>query len=195
MQRISLVNITHNLLKNKLLPGDIAIDATLGNGYDSLFLVEQVSPSGLVFGFDIQETAIESSRNKIQQTCHPECLMFIHGSHADMAVKIPLKYHGNISAIMFNLGYLPGGDKSVITNTNSTLIALKKARQLLAIDGIITVMAYPGHSGGDLEAKQIKDWCNQLDKIQFKVDIIFSSVDNKTAPILFVIQKLTNPNL
>ena len=66
MQRISLVNITHNLLKNKLFPGDIAIDATLGNGNDSLFLVEQVNPSGLVFGFDIQEKAIESSKNKIQ---------------------------------------------------------------------------------------------------------------------------------
>ena len=195
MQRISLVNITHNLLKNKIFPGDIAIDATVGNGYDSLFLVEQVSPSGLVFGFDIQETAIESSKNKIQQCRHPECLILIPRSHAEMTANIPLKYHGNINAIMFNLGYLPGGDKSVITNTDSTLIALNNARQILAIDGIITVMAYPGHSGGDFEAEQVKNWCNQLEKVQFKVDIIPSSADSKTAPILFVIQKLTNPNL
>ena len=195
MQRISLVNIAHNLLKNKLLLGDIAIDATVGNGYDSLFLVEQVSPCGLVFGFDIQKTAIESTKNKIQQTRYPECLKLIHASHADMIINIPLKYHGDISVIIFNLGYLPGGDKSVITNTNSTLIALNNTRQLLAVDGIITVMAYPGHSGGDLEAEQVKNWCNQLDKVQFKVDFISSSVDKTSAPILFVIQKLTNPNL
>ena len=62
MQRISLVNVAHNLIKDVLHPGDIAIDATVGNGHDTLFLVEQVSPSGKVFGFDIQQAAIDSTR-------------------------------------------------------------------------------------------------------------------------------------
>ena len=68
MQRISLLNTAHNSIKKVLHPGDIAIDATIGNGHDTLFLVEQVYPSGLVFGFDIQQIAIESTKEKIKQT-------------------------------------------------------------------------------------------------------------------------------
>jgi len=101
MQRISLVNAAHNLIREVLHPGDIAVDATVGNGHDTLFLVEQVSPSGRVFGFDIQQTAIDSTKEKFQQTHSPECLTLIHASHADMSDKIHAHYHGNIKAIMF----------------------------------------------------------------------------------------------
>ncbi len=190
MQRISLVNAAHNLIRDTLHPGDIAVDATVGNGHDTLFLVEQVSPSGRVFGFDIQQAAIESTKAKFLQTHSPECLTLIHANHADMADKIPENYHGNISAIMFNLGYLPGGDKNIITLTDSTITALHNASQLLSSKGIITVMAYPGHPGGDLETEQVKNWCEQLDKDYFKISIIYSSENKKSAPRLFVIQKM-----
>lgn len=190
MQRISLVNTAHNFIKEILRPGAIAIDATVGNGHDTLFLVNQVSPSGKVFGFDIQQTAIASTRAKLMQTHGMECLMLIQASHADMSEKIPVNHHGNISVIMFNLGYLPGGDKNIITGTDSTITALYSACGLLSSKGIITVMAYPGHPGGDLETAQVKNWCEQLDKEHFKIDIIYS-VDNKdSAPRLFVIQKM-----
>ena len=66
MQRISLVSVAHNLIRDKLRPGDIAIDATVGNGHDTVFLVEQVSPSGKVYGFDIQQAAIDSTRAKVE---------------------------------------------------------------------------------------------------------------------------------
>jgi predicted methyltransferase len=189
MQRISLVNVAHNLIRDVLHPGDIAVDATVGNGYDTLFLVEQVSPSGRVFGFDIQQTAIESTKEKFQQTHSPECLTLIHASHADMSDKIPAHYHGNIKAIMFNLGYLPGGDKSVITQTDSTVTALTIASRILSPSGIITVMAYPGHPGGDMETDQVKNWCEQLDNNQFRISIIYSSENKESAPRLFVILK------
>jgi len=190
MQRISLVNAAHNLIRDVLHPGDIAVDATVGNGHDTLFLVEQVSPSGRVFGFDIQQTAIDSTREKFQQTHSPECLTLIHASHADMSDKIPAHYHGNIKAIMFNLGYLPGGDKSIITRTDSTVMALNSAIRILSSNGIITVMAYPGHPGGDLETEQVKNWCEQLDDNQFKISIIYSSENKESAPRLFVIQEM-----
>ena len=192
MQRISLVNIAHNFIRDVLHPGDIAIDATVGNGYDTLFLVEQVSPSGRVFGFDIQQAAIDSTRAKASARCKmlPENLTLIHASHADMAEKIPVQYHGNFGAIMFNLGYLPGGDKSIITRTDSTVMALNSAIRILSSNGIITVMAYPGHPGGDLETEQVKNWCEQLDDNQFKISIIYSSENKESAPRLFVIQEM-----
>lgn len=190
MQRISLVNAAHNLIRDTLHPGDIAVDATVGNGHDTLFLIEQVSPSGRVFGFDIQQTAIDLTKEKFQQTHSPECLTLIHASHADMSDKIPAHYHGNIKAIMFNLGYLPGGDKSIITRTDSTVMALNSAIRILSSNGIITVMAYPGHPGGDLETDQVKSWCEQLDDNQFKISIIYSKEHKESAPRLFVVSKM-----
>ena len=192
MQRISLVNAAHNIIRDVLHSGDIAIDATVGNGHDTLFLVEQVSPSGRVFGFDIQQAAIDSTRIKAGAYCRmlPECLTLIQASHADMGEKIPLQYHGKISVCMFNLGYLPGGDKSIITQTDSTLAAINIASRLLSGNGIITILAYPGHQGGDLETDQVKNWCEQLDKDQFKISIVYSSENKESAPRLFVIRKI-----
>jgi len=190
MKRISLVNAAHDLIRDILHPGDIAIDATVGNGHDTALLAEQVGPSGHVYGFDIQQAAIDSTLEKFRQACSPECLTLIHASHADMAEKIPTHHHGKVRAIMFNLGYLPGGDKSVITLTDSTLTALTVAARILAVKGIITLLAYPGHQGGDLETGQVKNWCEQLDTQQFEVSTIYSTEHKDTAPRLFVIRKL-----
>lgn len=190
MKRISLINTAHDLIRDILHPGDIAIDATVGNGHDTLFLAEQVTPSGHVYGFDIQQAAIDSALDKFRQAHIPECLTLIHASHADMSEKIPAALHGKIKAIMFNLGYLPGGDKSVITQTDSTLTALTVAARILAVNGIITLLAYPGHPGGDMETDQVKNWCEQLDTEQFEVSTIYSTEHKDTAPRLFVIRKL-----
>jgi len=192
MQRISLVNVAHNFIRDVLHPGDIAIDATIGNGHDTLFLAEQVSPSGRVFGFDIQQAAIDSTRAKASARCKmlPENLTLIHASHADMAEKIPVQYHGNFGAIMFNLGYLPGGDKSIITRTDSTITALNIANRMLSSNGIITVLAYPGHQGGGVETERVKSWCKQLDEDQFKISIVYSSENKESAPRLFIIRKM-----
>jgi len=189
MKRISLLNTAHDLIRDTLRLGDIAIDATVGNGHDTLFLAEQVGPSGQVYGFDIQQAAIDSALEKFRQAQLSDCPTLIHASHAEMSEKIPAQLHGKIKAIMFNLGYLPGGDKSVITQTDSTLTALTAAARILAVDGIITVLAYPGHQGGDLETDQVKNWCGQLDTQQFEICTVYSTEHKDTAPRLFVIRK------
>jgi hypothetical protein len=107
---------------------------------------------------------------------------------------IPTQHHGKIKAIMFNLGYLPGGDKTIITYTDSTISALNNACYLLSNDGVMTVIAYPGHPGGDEETIQVKNWCNQLDIKKFNVNVVFSSLNKPSAPRLFVIHKHTNSN-
>lgn len=200
MQHISLINVAHDLIKDKLRPGDIAIDATVGNGHDTVFLVKQVSPSGKVYGFDIQQAAMDSTRAKVESCCRtsekmnnnallqPECLTLIQASHADMAENIPVQYHRKISAIMFNLGYLPGGDKSIITRTESTLTALAIASRMLSNNGILTILAYPGHQGGYQESIEVKNWCEQLDKKQFSVKIFFSTENKASAPRLYVVE-------
>jgi hypothetical protein len=191
MKRISLVNTAHSLIRDILRPGDIAIDATVGNGHDTAFLVEQVGPSGRVYGFDIQQAAIDATLEKFRHSEHSDCLTLLHASHADMDERIPADLHCRINAIMFNLGYLPGGDKNVITLTGSTLAALTAAGRILAVNGIITLMAYPGHQGGDQETDQVKIWCEQLNPEQFKVSTIYSTAQKESAPRLFVINKIS----
>ena len=189
MQRISLLNIAHNILREHIQINDIVIDATIGNGHDTLFLANQIGPLGKVFGFDIQQTL-----NRFRTHFQLDCLSLFHASHETMAEKIPRQFHGNISAIMFNLGYLPGGDKSIITSTHSTINTLNTACSLLSDKGIITVIAYPGHKGGKKETAEIKIWSDLLKKDLFNIDIITSQIDNDLSPILFIIKKLSNIN-
>lgn len=187
---ISLVKLAHSLIKNKVKSGDIVIDATLGNGHDTLFLLGLVKPNGKVFGFDIQQTAIDSARSILQDHLFTHCLTLVHASHAKMGDYIPLPYHGKISAVMFNLGYLPGGDKRIITQADSTLVALSCACQLLSASGIITVLAYPGHEGGEVETEQVKNWCLNLDPGQYQVRQFENHPENPSAPKLFVVSKI-----
>jgi hypothetical protein len=189
MKPVSLTQEAHSLIKQKLYSGDIAIDATVGNGYDTLFLAKQVGATGKVYGFDIQQAALDSTRSRLEKANLLAGLTLIHGNHGVMAEKVPVQYHGKINAIMFNLGYLPGGDKTIITQTNSTLTSLNSAGRLLSAEGIITLIAYPGHDGGDIETARVKNWCDHLNKNHFTVRSLTTAENKATAPVLFWIYK------
>lgn len=187
----SLLQQAHVILETQLDNGDIAIDATAGNGHDSLFLVRQVAPAGLVYCFDIQAAAITATHNRLVAADLRNFALLIPHSHAQMSEQIAPEHQGKIKAIMFNLGYLPHGDKTIITQTDSTLLALNAATELLAPAGIITILAYPGHQGGDIETIQVANWCYQLNPQEFSIKIIHSAEHKDSAPRLFVLQKLT----
>jgi predicted methyltransferase len=187
---MSLLKLAHQHIKDNLRTGDIAIDATIGNGHDTLFLAEQVGLTGKVYGFDIQQAAIVATRAKLAQSQWQDSVSLIQASHADMMAHIPAKHHGKINACMFNLGYLPNGDKRIITQTDSTLCALTAVCVLLAPQGIITILAYAGHAGGDTETASIEQWAEQLDSTPFAVQRFLSAIPSLSAPRLLVIQKL-----
>lgn len=189
MARLSLTSQAQHIIAERVSLRDAVIDATLGNGHDALFLAQCVGSEGVVFGFDIQAQAIANSKNSLAMLVDPPESRFILASHADMLQHIPKTLHGRIQAIMFNLGYLPGADKSCITQTSSTLTALQAAIDLLAVSGVVTVMVYPGHPGGDLEAEAVAHWLSALDNSCYHVATIASQSDKTTAPRLFVIDK------
>ncbi|MCA9043480.1 MAG: 16S rRNA (cytosine(1402)-N(4))-methyltransferase [Planctomycetaceae bacterium] len=140
-------------------PGDIVVDATIGNGCDTLFLAQLVGPAGTVFGFDIQSAAIQETQARISEFASRVTLF--HASHAEMLSHLPQNIVGSVTAVMFNLGYLPGGDKKCMTTTESTLEGLRQALKLLRPGGILTVLAYPGHRGGDEEAAAVESFLDQ----------------------------------
>lgn len=188
MTRISLPKLTHELLSAYLRKGDIAIDATIGNGHDTAFLLEKVGKKGHVYGFDIQASAIESTR---QQCTDAENLTLILDNHAKLADYIPSHEVGKIKVCMFNLGYLPGGDKTLITRSESTLQALDAASEVLMVGGILSVLAYPGHPDGDQETAQVADWCGKLSPDQFDCRVFDSDAENPQAPRLWLVDKIS----
>ncbi|WP_169334382.1 class I SAM-dependent methyltransferase [Rubritalea marina] len=158
--------MAHEIVRQTVQPGDTVIDGTLGNGHDALFLAQLVGSNGLVVGFDVQKEAIVASQSRMYQNgIHKRAYQFYHAGHQHM-----LEYaKGPIAAIMFNLGYLPLGDKSVITQAETTLIALQRSLRILRHKGVLTVMCYPGHPGGAEEVHSIEKWVKQLPREYFRV--------------------------
>ncbi|WP_457675037.1 tRNA (mnm(5)s(2)U34)-methyltransferase [Thiolapillus sp.] len=157
-----LTRKAHLIVGQYLDAGDLAVDATAGNGHDSLFLAQQVGEKGRVFAFDIQEQALRASAARLEQAGLAARVELIHGGHEHMAESLPADSQGRIRAVMFNLGYLPHSDKATITRSEHTLPALEQARRLLAPDGVISVLAYRGHPGGLEESLAVKQALTDL---------------------------------
>jgi len=144
----------HEAVKNFIVPGDIVVDATVGNGYDALFLAQLVGPTGHVYGFDIQREAVDATTTLLGENKLSHFTLF-RRDHAEMADAVPAKHRGRIAAVAFNLGYLPGGNRDITTTPGSTFAALHAARGLLKHEGIVSVLAYRGHAVGPLEAEAV----------------------------------------
>ena len=165
MSILRVLEFTKDLISEHLTEGDKAVDATCGNGNDTIFLAKLVGENGKVFGFDIQEVAI---KNTIAALADQKDLLkrveCIKGSHADMDRYIK----ESVNAVMFNLGYLPGSDKKITTNGQTTTKAIESALSILAAKGIITLVVYQGHDEGE-EAKQLDAYLSQLPQKDFSV--------------------------
>ncbi len=159
---LSPVTLSHLLLQNAVGQGDIAVDATVGNGYDTRFLCQLTGASGRVFGFDIQQSAIENARQWF--ALHPESSSpaLFHAGHETMQHWLPAETRGHIKAFIFNLGYLPGSNKQIVTRADTTLPALQIALEWLCPGGVLIVVVYRGHPGGDEESHVLLQWTSQI---------------------------------
>lgn len=186
----SILTFAHQLVRSHTHPGDHVIDATIGNGNDTLFLAEQVGKQGVVYGFDIQQEAIISTTKRFARAERTmDNVRLIHDSHDRMLEYIPAEDHGRIAAIMFNLGFLPGANETVITTTSTTLPALQDSLALLRPHGIISVVLYPGHDGGDTEAVAVHKWAESLPAREYQVLSYRFLNKPSRAPYLLAIEK------
>ena len=182
-----LTEKVHTILTNHLQQGDQAIDATAGNGYDTLFLAEQVGSSGKVTAIDIQDCAIRSTREKLESTGLIDRVKLVTDDHAAALGKLIEANREKIAAITFNLGYLPGSDKSIQTRAESTEEALAASIQLLSPGGYLCVTAYRGHSGGTAEAETVESFMRESEKQGHAVDC-YEVESSNSPPILWVLR-------
>ncbi|ERJ13395.1 tRNA (mnm(5)s(2)U34)-methyltransferase [Haloplasma contractile] len=173
--------------------GDIAIDATIGNGHDSLFLSKLVGESGHVYGYDIQKQAIEKTRNLLDQHKIEQVTLF-HKGHEYILDTVPSSLYGNVSSAIFNLGYLPGSDKTVTTKGSTTIKAINQLLQILKVGGIIVLVVYHGHPEGQVEKDELLDYVSTLNQKYAHV-LRYQFVNQKNhAPFIIAIEKVKEIN-
>ena len=169
-------NIAQHIIKKYLNNFDAAVDATLGNGYDTDFLCNNFKK---VFSFDIQNGPIENYKVKNRDN-----VTLVNSSHENLKAFINCK----IDCIMYNLGFLPGGDKSITTEATSTILSIKEALTLLSPGGIISIAIYTGHEEGKIEEVAILEFVKNLPKREYGV-MIHLFINRTNSPMLVIIEK------
>ena len=182
---VDLKELHKHFILQHLSEGEVAVDFTMGNGNDTLFLSKVVGESGRVYAFDIQEAALDSTQRLLESEGAPNNYKLICASHGRVRefVSEPIK------AGMFNLGYLPGsGKKAVTTMRKTTLPAVEAAIDLLMPDGVLIVAIYPGHEEGALEGEALREYFKTLSR--FKIcPSEFRILNSPTSPNFFLIEK------
>lgn len=171
----NISELAHNIVKTHCLNTNLAIDATLGNGYDTDFLSRIFRK---VYAFDIQSDVIDQNKAKGLKNVE-----YILDSHENF-----LKYITSADCIMYNLGFLPGGDKSITTLTSSTISSMQMATNILNSNGIISIAIYEGHQEGRREKDAIMNFVSTLPKNKFGV-MSHSVINRENAPSLIIIEK------
>lgn len=164
MKRI--IPYAHDLIREIVQPGDTVIDATCGNGHDTLFLSKLVEVEGKVHSFDIQDKALANTSILLKENHVTNVELHLDGhENVDRYVV----EEGSVRAAIFNLGYLPGEDHSIITKPETTIEAIKKIQPLLVKGGRIVLVIYHGHEGGQEEKESVISYCTQLDQKLYDV--------------------------
>ncbi|TKD68007.1 class I SAM-dependent methyltransferase [Pseudalkalibacillus hwajinpoensis] len=164
-----ILPFTKQLLSDVLSEGGVAIDGTCGNGHDTLFLAKSVGKTGKVYGFDIQKDALESTYQRLSEAEQSSQVILNHASHATVKDVIDPEDIGKVSAVIFNLGYLPGGDKSIVTKPAETLQAVTDMLTLLRSGGLVILVVYPGHPEGKVESELVTNYTAELSQSEYQV--------------------------
>lgn len=178
------IDLAHSFWQSLIQNGDAFIDATCGNGKDSLFLAKLAASKKdtHLYCIDIQKQALDKA--KLLLEAETTCITWIHGSHEQLPPTAPK----NCRLIVYNLGYLPGGDKSVTTLTSSTLKSVSHALELLCLGGVISITCYPGHEEGKKEEEKLSSFFSLLDPKKWCFTH-FHFDNRKESPSLMLIQK------
>lgn len=181
----SAVYLAQLFVSDSVRSGGTAVDATAGNGNDVLFLARLAGASGKVYAFDTQAKALQTTRELLVRNGCADRVELLQAGHEEMKGLVP----GPVDAVIFNLGYLPGGDHSIVTGPGTTIRALGAALDLLRPGGRIGLVIYTGHPGGREEGETVEKFASSLNAEQFKVIKISFLNRAANAPVVIVIEK------
>lgn len=153
-----VLQYAQTLLEMSVSEGDIAVDATAGNGHDTLFLAKLVGDDGYVYAFDVQKEAVDATLHRLLDNALEHRAIVLKDGHENVANYI----HKPVSAAIFNLGYLPGSNHEIVTKPNTTIQAIENLLKLLKVGGMIVLVVYHGHEGGKDERDEVIRYVSDL---------------------------------
>lgn len=179
--------IIDDIIEQNVRCGDVVVDSTIGNGNDALKLLKMIGESGILYGFDIQDIAIENTRKLLYE--HSSSLMNVKlikdsHEHVDKYVTDPVDF------IIMNLGYLPKGDKTIITKPKSTILFLEKAINLIKVGGLIVIAVYIGFDEGLNESKEVEKYLAKLNQKLFNVLKMQLINQINSPPYIIIIERI-----
>jgi SAM-dependent methyltransferase len=184
-----LIALSRHYLGLTLVPGATAVDATVGNGKDTEFLARAVGPHGLVVGFDVQPAALDRTRARLGRAGLDDRVR-LHLTGHENARRVLADLKDRPLAAVFNLGWLPGAPRRVVTRPATTLAALQGLLTILAPGGLICVVAYTGHAGGAQECTAVREWCAGLDHGSWRGLHAACANKRERAEHLFLVRRL-----
>lgn len=180
------LHISHDLVSQVVKPGDIVVDATMGNGNDTLFLAGLVGETGKVYAFDVQQLALDNTRKRLAEAGVLERAELILDGHQNMDKYVPK----GAKTVMFNLGYLPKGDHSLGTRAETTIEAIEKSMSLLCKEGILMIVVYYGGDSGFDEKNAVMEYFKTIDCKKYSV-LVHDFVNQiNCPPIAVCIEKM-----
>ena len=178
---MTLLDAAKSFLNGKIKDDDTLVDFTMGNGHDTAYLCSLV-PNGKVYAFDIQKEALHNTAELLKEKEYNNAELILD-SHANIA-----KYVTHFKCGMFNLGYRPGGDKSVTTLTESTLKAVTDGIELMEKGGVLVISVYPGHAEGANEGRALYELLSTYDKVYYSV-VQYRMINSPDSPFIFAVEK------
>lgn len=187
MRTYQITEWCSHFIKLQVQPGDLCIDATAGNGHDTLLLSQLAGPEGRVLAFDIQKAALYSARQHLSDHHAPDNVTCLLDSHSHME---QYAQPDTVSCIVFNFGYLPSGDHKISTKSETSISAIAQGLRLLKKDGLMSLCIYSGGDSGFEERDALLKYLQTLDHKQYLV--ILSCYYNRPnhPPIPVLIRKL-----
>lgn len=185
MKNCQITQWCARFIREQVNVGDICIDATMGNGNDTLLLSQLAGESGKVFAFDIQEMALSNTRKRLVNASAPQNYTLLLESHANMK---QYAEENTVSCIVFNFGYLPGGDHAKATIAETSISAMEQGLSLLKKDGLMSLCIYSGGDSGFEERNQILAWLKSLDSKKYLVikSDYYNRPNNPPIPVLII---------
>ncbi len=180
---IDLLEVEKSLVMPHIVRGGTAVDFTMGNGHDTLWLSKAVGDNGKVFAFDIQQQALDSTKKLLCEN-NVKNAELILDSHANVKSYVSEP----VCVGMFNLGYLPGGDKSITTKHESSIAAIIAGTELLAPNGALLIAVYPGHAEGTIEGNAVRELLSSYDRKKLCCSE-FHIVNSPSSPFFYLVEK------
>lgn len=166
MKQSQITYWCHEMIRSQVPRGGLYIDATMGNGNDTLMLCELAGKEGRVLAFDIQEKAINTTKELLQSKGYVERATLIKDGHENLDKYVQTS---SVDAICFNFGYLPGGDHSIKTTPKTSLAAISKGLKVLKSGGMMSLCIYSGKDTGFEEKEHILSYLKELPSREFTV--------------------------